>query len=315
MPARSRGMIDEPALLRLAEAVRATGYRFVTVTPATHARVLARPTSRAPDCRDIFGWSRPFSLAGIPENIAAAMRAAGVVTGEADRCGSSVRLSSLGDDLFVHSAFPTTASDAVFFGPDTYRFCAAIHQTLSDGAPVRRAVDICSGAGPGAVVIARARPGADIIMADINDAALAASRVNAALAGLTTLCAVSSNLLSGVDGDFDLIVSNPPYLNDPAQRVYRHGGGQHGTRLSRDILTAALPRLRPGGRLVLYTGVAILDGHDPFLEEARGLLAGWDGRWRYREIDPDVFGEELSDAAYADADRIAAVVLNAERNH
>jgi hypothetical protein len=32
-------------------------------------------------------------------------------------------------------------------------------------------------------------------------------------------------------------------------------------------------------------------------------------RWSYAEVDPDVFGEELETPAYADADRIAAVVL------
>ena len=35
------------------------------------------------------------------------------------------------------------------------------------------------------------------------------------------------------------------------------------------------------------------------------MHAGW--RWRYRELDPDVFGEELDEPAYADAERIAAV--------
>ncbi len=49
------------ALLRLAAAVRATGYRFTTVTPATHARVNARPgNAGARGLEDVFGWSRPF---------------------------------------------------------------------------------------------------------------------------------------------------------------------------------------------------------------------------------------------------------------
>jgi hypothetical protein len=116
-------------------------------------------------------------------------------------------------------------------------------------------------------------------------------------------------LLSDVDGDFDLIVANPPYLNDEGQRTYRHGGGSHGAALSVAILDAALPRLRVGGKLVLYTGVAILQGNDPFHNAAAEKLAGWEGSWRYREIDPDVFGEELDEPAYADADRIAAVLL------
>ena len=62
---------------------------------------------------------------------------------------------------------------------------------------------------------------------DINQAALCMTRVNAALAGVD-VAAVESDLLSGVPGDFDLIVSNPPYLVDPGARAYRHGGGDLG---------------------------------------------------------------------------------------
>ena len=302
----------QAALLRLAEAVRATGYAFVTPTPATHARVNARPGAAwAASLRDVFGWSRRFRAETVTAPMFEAMRDAGVAAPEGEGWRSTVRLATLGGDLFVHSAFPTGASDAVFFGPDTYRFCQAIRDALADGHPVERAADVCSGAGPGAITVARLRPRAKVFMADINAHALAASRVNAALARLPAVEARHSDLLDGVDGAFDLIVANPPYLNDPAQRTYRHGGGTHGQGLSLSILSAALPRLNRGGRLVLYTGVAIIGGDDPFLRGAADRLAGWDGIWDYREIDPDVFGEELAEPAYRDADRIAAVVLTA----
>ena len=49
------------ALLDLLGLLKAEGYHFVTPTPATHARVLARPgKDRARDLRDVFGWSLPF---------------------------------------------------------------------------------------------------------------------------------------------------------------------------------------------------------------------------------------------------------------
>ena len=75
---------------------------------------------------------------------------------------SAVRLSSLEGLLFMHSAYPTVAADAVFFGPDTYRFGRAILAHLGRGAPVRRAVDIGCGAGPGAILVARAYPDAEV---------------------------------------------------------------------------------------------------------------------------------------------------------
>jgi hypothetical protein len=306
---------DITALVLLVQAVRNLGYHFVTPTPATHARVNARAgTEEARDLRDIFGWSRRFKPNILPAGLFDLMRTAGAVVPAGDAWRSTVRLASLGSDVFLHSAFPTTAPDAVFFGPDTYRFCAAIDAELASGQVVNRAVDICSGAGPGAVAIARRRPGVEVLMADINANALKASRINAELAGLPNLKPVNSNLLSGADGDFDLIVANPPYLNDKGHRTYRHGGGSHGAALSLAVLDTALPRLRSGGKLVLYTGVAILQGDDPFHDTAATKLTEWEGSWRYREIDPDVFGEELDEPAYADADRIAAVLLTVTKS-
>jgi len=118
-----------------------------------------------------------------------------------------------------------------------------------------------------------------------------------------------------VAGDFDFILSNPPYLVDPGERAYRHGGGPLGAGLSLAILDTALQRLAPGGTLLLYTGVAMVDGRDPFLEAVRTRLDGQDVAWRYRELDPDVFGEELEAGVYAHTDRIAAVVLTVTRSH
>jgi release factor glutamine methyltransferase len=307
----------DDALLRLAVAVRDTGYRFVTVTPATHARVNARPDNAwARGLEDVFGWSRPFRPEVLPPGLFDLMRRAGVAMPHGDGWRSLVRLSSLAGELFLHSAFPTTEPDSVFFGPDTYRFASAVEAHLERrSSPVRRAVDVCCGAGPGAVVVAKALPAAEVLMGDINDAALRLARLNAALAGAGNAAARRSDLLSGVPGDpFDLVIANPPYLVDPAERAYRHGGGPLGAGLSLAILDAALGRLAPGGTLLLYTGAAVVNGHDPFRAAAEGRLGADPGvGWTYREMDPDVFGEELDTAAYAEADRIAAVVLTVTR--
>jgi methylase of polypeptide subunit release factors len=152
-----------------------------------------------------------------------------------------------------------------------------------------------------------------VILADINPAAVVAAGMNArAAAAGNTICCVS-DLFAGVAGGFDLIVANPPYLMDPSARVYRHGGGTLGEALSVRILRDALPKLTPGGSLVLYTGSAIVGGHDVCRAAAEAVLAGSDLAWRYEELDPDVFGEELAGGAYAAADRIAAVLLTVER--
>ncbi|WLI91332.1 class I SAM-dependent methyltransferase [Massilia sp. R2A-15] len=298
------------ALLELGRALARTGYRHVTVTPATHQRVLRRDPVGAASLADIFGWSRRFRACELPQPMMELMQAAGVACADGDGWRSAVRVTSLDGQLYLHSAFPTSAANAVFFGPDTYRFLRALGQ--EPDRPVARAIDIGCGSGAAAIAIALRWPNAEVLAVDINDEALRLAAVNAELAGAANVRTLHSDLLSGVDGSFDLIVANPPYLLDPSERAYRHGGGELGAGLSLAIVDAALGRLAPGGRLLLYTGVAIVDGADPFLARIAPVLdrAGVD--WRYEEIDPDVFGEELDEAGYRRADRIAAVWLRVD---
>ena len=300
------------ALTALLRAVQATGYRFVTPTPETHARVNRRAgCAWATDLRGVFGWSRPFRAGVLPREIMAAAEAAGVLEAVEGGYRSLVRISSLDGLSFLHSAYPTVAADSVFFGPDTYRFANAIEAGMA-GRLVRRAVDIGCGAGPGAVLVARGHPGAEVFAVDINARALRFTRANAEVAGVGVR-AVESDLLSGVAGVFDLVVANPPYMADPGCRAYRDGGGALGAGLSLAIVDAAVERLAPGGMLLLYTGAAVVNGDDPFRNAAALRLAGSGLDWRYRELDPDVFGEELEGGAYAEADRIAAVLLTVQK--
>jgi methylase of polypeptide subunit release factors len=302
---------SDDALLQLVSALRDLGYRFVTPTPKTHERVNARPENDwAKHVRDVFGWSRPFQPQVLPPAIYDLMQRAQILEPHGDGWKSRLRLSCLNEQLFWHSAFPTSSADSVFFGPDTYRYALAIRNFLATSTQKsHRIVDIGSGAGPGAIVCALARPDSQVWAVDINPQALRLTRVNAALAGVQ-IEAQHSDLLTNVEGEFDLIVANPPYLVDPSERAYRHGGGPLGAALSLAIVDAALERLASGGTLLLYTGAAIVDGRDPFREVIATRLNGRDVSWNYHEMDVDVFGEELESGAYAHCDRIAAVVLN-----
>ena len=303
------------ALVALVERLRASGYAFTTVTPATHARVNARHrNARARSLRDVFGWSRPFAEDLLPPDLFAAMREAGVLARDGDAWRATIRVSSLDGGLFVHSAYPPDATDVVFFGPDTARFVAAVIEHLDErAAPIRRAVDVGCGSGAAGIAIARRNPEADIVLVDINDAALAAAATNARLAGAHGVVPCRSDLLGGVEGEFDLIVSNPPFMLDRAGRTYRDGGGAYGEGLSLAVVEAACAHLAPGGSLVLFTGSAIVEGEDPFRQAATAACEAAGLSWSYREFDPDAYGEELGGPAYADAERIALVVLTATR--
>jgi SAM-dependent methyltransferase len=305
--------LSEPdlALLQLGRRLQADGYRFITPTPLSHERVNQRPgNERSKTLRDVFGWSRPFLPGLICADEQRQLQDAHVLEAHDGLLYSRVRWSSLDGLLFAHSQFPTQANDAVFFGPDSYRFAQLIHSHLQQNfTAVHRAVDIGCGAGVGAIVIARARREAQVLALDINPLALRLTTVNAALAEVANVEIAHSDVLKDVQGNFDLIVANPPYMADPSERAYRHGGGLLGAGLSLRIVEQALPRLTPGGSLVLYTGVAMVDGRDPFIEALGPRLDSPEFGWTYRELDPDVFGEELLTPGYQDVERIAVVAL------
>lgn len=306
---------SDAALIELGHFLKNAGYRFTTVSPKTHSLVNARKGNEyAVDLEGVFGWSRPFDLSVVPEELYRHMRHAGVVAQEGNSYRSLVRASTLGDHLFFHSAYPTEEVDAVFFGPDTYRFVNAIEQYLATvSAPIDRAVDIGCGGGPGAISIASLRPSAEVSAIDINPKAIRFAELNSRLAGTRGVQAMQGDLLNNIEGAFDLVVANPPYLIDADQRTYRHGAGNLGEGLSLAIVDAAMSRLKVGGSLLLYTGVAIVDGADQFRSAIAKRFNTAGVEWKYKELDPDIFGEELMHAPYNRADRIAAIVLIAKK--
>jgi SAM-dependent methyltransferase len=316
--------LPAPALLLdLGRWLQSRAYHFTTVTPLTHQRVLARHRAvQDADERDAFGWSRPFAPTLLPRALGQRMLQAGIVVADAadGAWRSRVRWSTLGGLLISHSAYPTTAVDAVFFGPDTYRFASLITETLRL-APLPRAahiLDMGCGGGPGGLLAAtlalqKGAAPASIVLADINDRALAHAHANALLAGLPQAQCVPTDLYAGIEGTYDLIVANPPYLVDGASRAYRHGGGPLGGELSERIVHGGLGLLRPGGRLLLYTGAAMVRGRDPLRESLAAIVRARGWPMAYGELDPDVFGEELDTPAYACAERIAAVGMVVQR--
>ncbi len=306
---------QDRALEQLATKLSLLGYRFVTPTPRTHETVNARTHNAvARDLAGVFGWSRPFAKETLPPDIFDLAHASSILLQDGDLWRSRVRFSTLDELLFVHAAHPTREADAIFFGPDTYRFARALRHYLTRGHSIPcRVADIGCGTGAGAMLVARLCPNAEIVMSDISPNALRYARINADVAGLKRIQAVQSDLLDQTEGLFDLIIANPPYMADALKRTYRDGGGQFGEGLSIRIVMQAIERLSPGGTLLLYTGAAIVDGLNLFLDQVGPRLvdAGW--HWSVDEIDPDVFGEELEPATMDTVDRIAVLWLVATR--
>lgn len=85
------------ALLQLLERLRRDDYTFVTATPSTHARVVARPDRRqARDLRDALGWSLPFAPDIVPGPCVDLLNQAGMLVRREDGLlAANVRVSAV----------------------------------------------------------------------------------------------------------------------------------------------------------------------------------------------------------------------------
>ncbi len=284
------------------------GYDFVPPTPLTHARALRNGAVGGDELRDLFGWS--VAVQKLSTELRQRLTDAGLLLETVEGVRSRLRVARLRGRLFLHSAYPTTATDAVFLGPDSYRFARLIAAELRDWPGGGTLLDIGTGAGVGAVVAADVARPRRIIASDINPLALKLAAVSVAHAGYDV------EFVGGresPDIGIDLAVANPPFLVDDDERAYRHGGAMRGCGVALAMATAALSRLNPGGRLVLYTGSPIVRGRDDFHGELAAAAAHAGATLRYDEIDPDIFGEELERPAYRGVERIALVAAVAVR--
>ncbi len=217
------------ALIALGKDLRARGYRFVAVTPATHRRVFGRPPG-PPGLQSMFGWNRPFRRRRCRPDLVELLAAAGALQEtEAALIGRACGSPPSASCYSRIRAFRTTEPDAVFFGPDTYRFVRLLRSSLA-GMPAAkpcRLVDIGCGSGAGGLFAAqtaeRHRSRARGHQPHGVGVQCGQRRRSTVVPGARP---VFSDVLDGVEGDADLIISNPPYLVDDDRRLYRHGGGE-----------------------------------------------------------------------------------------
>jgi ribosomal protein L3 glutamine methyltransferase len=126
--------------------------------------------------------------------------------------------------------------------------------------------DICTGSGCLAILAAHAFPNADVDAVDISDAALAVARKNVADYGLEQhVELLQSDMLSALAGrQYDVILSNPPYVDAPSMDVlpqeYRNepdlalASGEDGLDHTHTLIAHAAEHLHPGGLLIVEIG-------------------------------------------------------------
>jgi release factor glutamine methyltransferase len=122
-------------------------------------------------------------------------------------------------------------------------------------------LDLGTGSGAIALALQQQRPDAQVLAVDASADALAVAQANAQRLGLA-VCFQHGHWLQAVQGCFDLIVSNPPYIasSDPHLAALQHeplqalASGPDGLDDIRQIVAQAPAHLKPGGWLLLEHG-------------------------------------------------------------
>jgi ribosomal protein L3 glutamine methyltransferase len=137
---------------------------------------------------------------------------------------------------------------------------------VEEADAVRKALDLCTGSGCLAILMAHAYPNADIDAVDLSSDALAVAQRNVSEYGLADrINLIRSDLFANLrDKSYDLIISNPPYVTTTAMQSlppeYRHeppvalAGGADGLDAVRAIVEEAPRHLNPHGTLVVEVG-------------------------------------------------------------
>jgi len=146
-----------------------------------------------------------------------------------------------------------------------------------------RIADVCTGTGCVAIAIAHDRPHVSLLAIDISDAALAVARRNAGRHGVSSRVDFwKGDLLDAVDGPFDLIVANPPYVaerdratlqpevvdHEPAIALF---AGDDGLDAIRRLLPQAVARLKNGGALLFEFGFGQDEAVERLISSTPGL--------------------------------------------
>jgi len=186
------------------------------------------------------------------------------------------------------------AKDALIPRPETEELLERVLRLAPRERDIR-CIDLGTGSGVIAVCLARYLARATITAVDISEAALCLARENAEMNGVSDRITFrESDWFEHVDGQFDLVVSNPPYVAaddldglPPEVRLHEPtvalDGGRDGLERIEALIGSVRERVLPGGAILLEIGHGQAERVTALLRDA-GL--------REVVVEPDLAGVE-----------------------
>jgi release factor glutamine methyltransferase len=164
------------------------------------------------------------------------------------------------------SLFFEVNRDVLIPRPETECLIEEVLKYYSRDACPLRIIDLGTGSGAIGVVLAVEIPAALVTATDISRGALEVARRNADRHGVAgRMEFLEGDLFAPAVGEFDVIVSNPPYIPDDVYLLLPEGirafeprealiAGPDGAAFYREIIREGVGRLKPGGRIFLEIG-------------------------------------------------------------
>ena len=146
---------------------------------------------------------------------------------------------------FYHGALEFEVPEGVYYPREDSLLLA---KTLEkENLANKRILEI--GCGSGFLSIVMARMGAEVIACDVADEAVKTTKENALANGIKIAC-TKSDIFSEINGIFDLIVFNPPYLPDESNDK-TYSGGKTGREVIEKFVKQAKKHLEKDGKILL----------------------------------------------------------------
>ncbi|MBI3581183.1 MAG: peptide chain release factor N(5)-glutamine methyltransferase [Nitrospinae bacterium] len=224
----------------------------------------------------VLGTERSKMLVDPPDEIPA--DAPGCFRGLLERRAAGEPLFYITGSKGFHNHVFNVNSSVLVPRPETEEMVEAVLERFSNERPLAVA-DVGTGSGCIAVTLGLERPSWRIKAVDVSEDALSVARENARRLGAANVSFARSDLLSGVRGLFDVVVSNPPYVDfalsgalqvevrkyEPSVALFADENGLGGIR---ELVAQSARRLRTGGTFFCEIGFDQKDAVSKFFDPA-----------------------------------------------